>query len=80
MTGVLGSRFVRAFECYIINQLYWCCFGGIAVRAQRKERLQSDLEAAIATIVRTVNEKKDHIPPVVSSAAVTFPFDISIAG
>ena len=31
-------------------------------------------------VVRTINEKKDHIPPVVSSAVLTFSFDISIAG
>ena len=28
----------------------------------------------------TVNEKRDHIPPVVSGSAVTFPFDITVAG
>lgn len=27
-----------------------------------------------------VNEKRDHIPPVVSGAAATFPFDIAVAG
>lgn len=27
-----------------------------------------------------VNDKRDHIPPVVSASAVTFPFDIQVAG
>ena len=27
-----------------------------------------------------VNERRDHIPPVVSGSAVTFPFDIQVAG
>ena len=27
-----------------------------------------------------VNERRDHIPPVVSGSAVTFPFDITVAG
>lgn len=34
----------------------------------------------MAAIVGAVNEKKDHIPPVVSSQAVTFPFEIAIRG
>jgi autophagy-related protein 101 len=51
-----------------------------AARAQRHTKLQAAVEEGMSFIVRTVNEKKDHIPPVVSSAVVTFPFDISIAG
>ncbi|GAB4818701.1 hypothetical protein N2152v2_005747 [Parachlorella kessleri] len=51
-----------------------------AVRAQRKQRLQESLEECITTIVKTVNERRDHIPPVVSGAAATFPFDITVAG
>jgi hypothetical protein len=30
--------------------------------------------------VTAVNDKRDHIPPVVSASAVTFPFDIQVAG
>ena len=51
-----------------------------AVRAQRQAKLQAALEELMTLIVRTVNDKKDHIPPVVSSAVLTFSFDISIAG
>ncbi len=50
------------------------------MRIQRSAALQADLEERLAEIVRSVNERKDHIPPVVSSATVTFPFEISIAG
>ena len=51
-----------------------------AVRSQRQARLQAALEDLLLTIVRIVNEKKEHIPPVVSANTLTFPFDISIAG
>eukprot|EP00887_Chlorella_sp_A99_P001068 scaffold14.g1068.t1 len=51
-----------------------------SLRAQRKQAVQAALEDCLATIVRAVNEKKDHIPPVVSGSAVTFPFDITVAG
>ena len=51
-----------------------------AVRSQRQVKLQSALEDLLLTIVRIVNEKKEHIPPVVSANTLTFPFDISIAG
>lgn len=55
------------------------CWRG-AVRAQRQAKLQAALEELMTLVVRTINEKKDHIPPVVSSAVLTFSFDISIAG
>lgn len=45
----------------------------------KQKNLQSSLEAAVTFIIRSVNEKRDHIPPVVSGSAVTFPFDISLA-
>lgn len=51
-----------------------------AVRAQRQAKLQAALEELMTLVLRTVNDKKDHIPPVVSSAVLTFSFDISIAG
>jgi hypothetical protein len=51
-----------------------------AVRVARAARLQSALEDRLAAIVQAVNDKREHIPPVVSAAVVTFPFDISIAG
>ncbi len=51
-----------------------------AVRSKRSAALQGELEARLAEVVRAVNERKDHIPPVVSPATVTFPFEIAIAG
>lgn len=50
------------------------------VRAQRSTQLLAELEECVAAIVGAVNQKKDHIPPVVSSQAVTFPFEIAIRG
>ena len=51
-----------------------------AVRSKRSAALQGELEARLTEVVRAVNERKDHIPPVVSAATVTFPFEIAIAG
>ena len=31
-------------------------------------------------VAQVVNDRKDHIPPVMNSDVVTFPYDISIAG
>lgn len=50
-----------------------------SVRVARAARLQSALEDRLQAIVKTVNSRREHIPPVVSAATVTFPFDISIA-
>ena len=52
----------------------------LAVRASRSAQLLSELEESVAAIVAAVNQKKDHIPPVVSSKTVTFPFEIAIRG
>lgn len=49
-------------------------------RSQRMSKAQRALEELMTLVVRFVNDKKDHIPPVVSSSTITFPFEISISG
>jgi len=51
-----------------------------AARQQRKVKLQAALEELLTAIVRLVNDKKEHIPPVVSANTLTFPFDVSVVG
>ena len=51
-----------------------------AVRTRRHAKLQAAMEDVMTAIVRLVNDKKDHIPPVTSPAVLTFPFEITIAG
>lgn len=50
------------------------------VRTRRHAKLQAAMEDVMTAIVRLVNDKKDHIPPVTSPAVLTFPFEITIAG
>ncbi len=45
----------------------------------RQRQLQNLLRATITEILTHVNDKREHIPPVVSSEAVTFPYEITIA-
>ena len=52
----------------------------VAVRARRHTKLQTAVEEALLAVICAVNDKKDHIPPVVSPHLVTFPFDITITG
>ena len=52
----------------------------LAVRARRHAKLQTAVEEALLTIICAVNDKKDHIPPVVSPHLITFPFDITVTG
>jgi hypothetical protein len=55
--------------------------GGVhAVRAKRHAKLQASVERLMTLVLRTINEKKDHIPPVTSAAVLTFPFEITVAG
>lgn len=49
-------------------------------QAEQQQRTELQLEECILSTIRTVSERRDAIPPVVSSGAVTFPFDITIAG
>lgn len=51
-----------------------------SVRAQRRARLQSAVEDRLAHIVALVTSQKEHVPPVVSGSAVTWPFDIALVG
>jgi hypothetical protein len=52
--------------------------GGAAARAARHAALETALSGALMYILRTVNERKEHIPPVVSGGVVSFPFDIAL--
>lgn len=45
---------------------------------ERQVRLQSLLRVVLTQILKHVNDKKEHIPPVVSSDTVTFPYEINI--
>lgn len=88
--GIGGSQEERLFwEQWCINfevldpkisQAEQSSFSAPSVRSQRQAKLQSALEDLLLTVVRIVNEKKEHIPPVVSANTLTFPFDISVAG
>ncbi|KAI8466879.1 MAG: hypothetical protein J3K34DRAFT_432293 [Monoraphidium minutum] len=46
----------------------------------RQARLQAAVEGLVTGVVRRVNDKRAHIPPVVSASTVTFPFDIAMSG
>lgn len=46
----------------------------------RQAQRQAALEGLLSEVVRCVNDKRAHIPPVVSSSPCSFPFDISISG
>ncbi|QDZ22741.1 DUF1649 domain-containing protein [Chloropicon primus] len=46
---------------------------------EKQVRLQSLLRAVLTQILTHVNNKKEHIPPVVSSDAVTFPYEINVS-
>ena len=47
-------------------------------RAARHAAAEAALRGAVLHILRTANERKEHIPPVVSGGVVSFPFDIAL--
>jgi hypothetical protein len=46
----------------------------------RQAQRQAQLEGLLTEVIMHVNEKRAHIPPVVSSSPCSFPFDIEIKG
>ena len=44
----------------------------------RRTRLQAQLEEIITLIVRTVNDNRDHIPPVVNNNVLPFPYELKV--
>ena len=44
----------------------------------RRARLQTQLEEIITLIVHTVNDNKDHIPPVVNNNVLPFPYELKV--
>uniref|UniRef100_A0A7S0X740 Autophagy-related protein 101 n=1 Tax=Mantoniella antarctica TaxID=81844 RepID=A0A7S0X740_9CHLO len=53
---------------------------GMAEREQKSMELQDMLQGAMQHVVGLVNERKDHIPPVVSADVVSFPYEITLPG
>jgi autophagy-related protein 101 len=47
-------------------------------RAKQKQILQTQIESCLTQIITAVNDKRDHIPPVVSEKALTFPFEVTV--
>jgi len=47
-------------------------------RAARHAAAEAALRSAVMVILRAANERKEHIPPVVSGGVVSFPFDIAL--
>lgn len=52
----------------------------IAAQTKRKGQLQAKLEEVLTDIVKRVNERKEHIPPVTSGILIPFPYEITVAG
>ncbi|GJP43839.1 hypothetical protein CLOM_g3245 [Closterium sp. NIES-68] len=47
-------------------------------RQQRSAQLEADVREALLSILTMANEKRDHLPPVLTSSLVSFPFEISV--
>ena len=52
----------------------------VADREANSAELQQTIVAATQHVLGLVNERKDHIPPVVSADVVSFPYEISLPG
>jgi hypothetical protein len=62
--GTLVCLVCRTLSKYFFASDSWPC-------------VVSQLQSALAYVCRCLNERRDHLPPVVSASVVTYPFDIS---
>jgi autophagy-related protein 101 len=46
--------------------------------ASARRALQTSLQACVLELLRLVNDRREHIPPVVSSEVVCFPYEITL--
>jgi hypothetical protein len=46
----------------------------------RQAQRQAQLESLLSEVTLYVNDKRSHIPPVVSSSPCSFPFDVEVQG
>lgn len=46
--------------------------------SSRRAALESTLREVLFQVIRFVNEKKDHIPPISNSEVISFPYEITI--
>ncbi|EPS63457.1 hypothetical protein M569_11329 [Genlisea aurea] len=53
--------------------------GAGEVRTARRAALENSLREVMFQIIRFVNDKKDHIPPIPNLDGVSFPYDIAIS-
>lgn len=47
-------------------------------RTVRRAALEASLREVLFQIIKFVNEKKDHIPPIPNIEGVTFPYEITL--
>lgn len=48
-------------------------------RTARRAALEASLRDVLFQIIKFVNEKKDHIPPIPNLEGVSFPYEITIS-
>ncbi|XP_008792602.1 autophagy-related protein 101 [Phoenix dactylifera] len=52
--------------------------GALEERTSRRAALESSLREVLFQIIRFVNEKKDHLPPIPNQEGISFPYEITI--
>ncbi|KAL5184600.1 Autophagy-related protein 101 [Glycine soja] len=85
--GALIALFVKLnlFSCFTptVNLPVFLCFlqveGALEDRNARSAALEASLREVLFQIIKFVNEKKDHVPPIPNlEGAVSFPYEITI--
>lgn len=52
--------------------------GASEERSARRAAIEVSLREVLFQIIKFVNEKKDHIPPIPSREGISFPYEITI--
>lgn len=73
---------LRSLLAHVLLTLVSLCISidtAAEARTARRAALEASLRDVLFQIIRFVNEKKDHIPPVPNFEGIAFPYEITIS-
>lgn len=66
-----------SLSLFFFSRLYFAYLIAVAtISEQRKEVLEQELRNRVVTILKLVNENKNHIPPLTSKETLPFPYEV----
>lgn len=76
---LLCGQFLQTFTFLLVLPFFLSVEGALEDRNARSAALEASLREVLFQIIKFVNEKKDHVPPIPNlEGPVSFPYEITI--